>query len=120
MLHYSGARRNLVIIRNNTISELLGNKYPIAGWQIDPIRAYTPHRIKIEPGDALYLYSDGYSDQFGGPKGKKFGKKRLHQLLTELSDLPMSQQFTELETAFADWKQELEQIDDVSIVAVRL
>jgi serine phosphatase RsbU (regulator of sigma subunit) len=68
----------------------------------------------------IYLYTDGYADQFGGPKGKKFKYKQLNDLLMELHDQPMNVQKEKLSKVFTDWKGELEQIDDVCVFGIRI
>ena len=68
----------------------------------------------------LYLFSDGYSDQFGGPKGKKIMQKNFTKMLCDISELPMLVQKEKLETFFEDWRGDLEQVDDVSIVGIRI
>ena len=82
--------------------------------------SFTLHTIDYKTGDVLYLYTDGFADQFGGPKGKKFKYKPLNELLLLNSDLAMKGQENILENEFNNWKQNLEQIDDVLIVGIRL
>lgn len=81
---------------------------------------FTLHTIDAKPGDMLYLYTDGYADQFGGPKGKKFKYKQLNELLVSLHTQPLSEQRTKLISAFNSWKGELEQVDDVCVIGIRL
>ena len=78
------------------------------------------HTIDLKQGDNLYLYTDGYADQFGGPKGKKFKYKTLNQLLLSNTKLPMKQQCENLDLNFSLWKGKLEQIDDVCLIGIKI
>jgi serine phosphatase RsbU (regulator of sigma subunit) len=78
------------------------------------------HEIQLEKGDMLYMFSDGYADQFGGPKGKKFKYKPFKRLLLENADKPMQEQKEILNKAFEDWKGNYEQVDDVVVVGVKI
>ena len=71
-------------------------------------------------GDVLYLYTDGFADQFGGPKGKKFKNKSLNELLFSMQDLSLSQQHWFLKNKFEAWRGDLEQVDDVCVIGLRL
>jgi serine phosphatase RsbU (regulator of sigma subunit) len=76
--------------------------------------------VQIRKGDCIYLFSDGYADQFGGPNGKKFKYKSLQLLLLEIHNKPMEEQKVILETEFEKWKGMLEQIDDVCVIGIRV
>ncbi|MGZ3932401.1 MAG: PP2C family protein-serine/threonine phosphatase, partial [Bacteroidia bacterium] len=78
------------------------------------------HTITDQPGDMLYLYTDGFADQFGGPRGKKFKYKPLNELLLSISQLPMAAQKEKLNSVFEAWRENLEQVDDVCIAGIRL
>ncbi len=82
--------------------------------------AYTNHYIKLQPGDCIYIYSDGYADQFGGPNNKKFKYNRLKELLLAVSHLPMAEQEKILSEQFDSWKGSNDQIDDVLVMGVRV
>jgi serine phosphatase RsbU (regulator of sigma subunit) len=112
------AHNGPVIIRNGTIIELDADKMPVGkGERNESFRTFTP---ELETGDMLYIFTDGYADQFGGPKGKKFKYANLYKLLSEIAQLPMAQQREHLRESFELWKGDLEQIDDVCIVGVRV
>lgn len=81
---------------------------------------FTPHEIQLEKGDILYMFSDGYADQFGGPKGKKFKYKPFKRLLLENANEPMKEQKEILNTAFETWQGNLEQIDDVVVLGIKI
>ena len=81
-------------------------------------RRFTTHRLAYEPGDRVYLFSDGYVDQFGGPERKRFMASRLHSLLNDNQALPMAQQADLLERTFLEWKGNEEQVDDVCMLGI--
>ena len=117
-LEYAGAYNPLWIIRNGEVIETKANKQPIG--QFDNPTPYTTHSIDLVPGDSIYIFSDGYVDQFGGEKGKKFKSKAFRTLLLSIQDEPMEDQKTIIDEAFEDWRGTLEQIDDVCVIGVRV
>ena len=100
------------------LHEIKADKQPIGKY--DYRTAFTSHTIQLIEGDSLYIFSDGFADQFGGKKGKKFMYKPFKRLITDLSELKMRAQEKKLFYAFDDWKGELEQIDDVCVMGVRI
>lgn len=117
-LQWAGAYNPLNIFRNGQLEELKGDKQPI-GYHPES-RPFTNHEIQLKKGDSIYLYSDGYADQFGGPKGKKFKYKQLEDLLIANNHLPLRGQKEILRKSFMEWKGNLEQVDDVCVFGVRL
>ena len=117
-LQYAGAHNPLWIVRNCQILETKANKQPIG--KFDKLLPYTTHSFDLEKGDAIYIFSDGYVDQFGGEKGKKFKAKAFRSLLLSIQDKPMEEQKVFLDKAFEDWRGSLEQIDDVCVIGVRV
>jgi len=117
-LYFSGARNGIYIVRKNELIELKGDKQSVGSDSQFP--NYTQHVFDLQKNDAVYLYSDGFADQFGGEKGKKFMYKPLKDLILANSLLPMSEQKAILHTVFMDWKGSLEQTDDVCIVGIRV
>ncbi len=87
------------------------------GEKKEPFRLF---ELDTSKNKMLYLYTDGYADQFGGNAGKKFKYKQLNNLLTSISNFPLDQQRVKLENAFNDWKGSLEQVDDVCVLGIRL
>jgi serine phosphatase RsbU (regulator of sigma subunit) len=115
---YASAHNAPVIVRNNVMMDGHADKMPIGkGIKTD---SFTLHQIDFEKGDMLYFYTDGFADQFGGPKGKKFKYKTLNNLLVENSNKPLIEQRQILLETFDNWKGELEQIDDVCVFGVRV
>jgi hypothetical protein len=101
--------------------EIKGDGQPV-GYDEYAKEAFTTVKLQLEKGDMLYFFSDGYADQFGGPKGKKFRYGPFKQLLASLHEKPLEEQKQELDKSFEDWKAESqqEQIDDVVVIGVRL
>ncbi|MDO8998715.1 MAG: tetratricopeptide repeat protein [Bacteroidota bacterium] len=115
---YASANNSPIIIRDGEIIYLPKDKMPVGkGERTDP---FTLNEINAQKGDTLYLYTDGYADQFGGPKGKKYKYKQLNEQLLANSTLPLSNQAETLFQNFANWKGELEQVDDVCLIGIRL
>ena len=81
---------------------------------------FTTHTIELQKGDTIYVFTDGYADQFGGEKGKKFKYKSLKELLLSIQKQTMEEQKETLDTIFEKWKGDLEQVDDVCIIGVRI
>lgn len=118
-LEYAAANNSFYIIRNKTIIHCAGDKMPI-GKSINDKVSFTCHEVNIEKGDVIYTLTDGYADQFGGPKGKKFRYKQLEELLLKICHLGMPEQKKELGELFNKWRGDLEQIDDVCIIGVKV
>jgi len=122
-MHFAGANNPLWIVRKNnevgSFEEIAANKLPI-GIHGDILSPFTERSIELHKGDIVYLFSDGYADQFGGPKGKKFKYSQLRELLIGFSNTPLDEQSKKLEKTFQDWKGELEQVDDVLIIGIRI
>ncbi|MDF2449687.1 MAG: protein serine/threonine phosphatase [Bacteroidota bacterium] len=117
-LFWSGANNPLWYFQNNALKEITADKQPIG--KTDYPKPFTTHRIQLVKGDIFYLFTDGYADQFGGPKGKKLKYKPLKELLTENSQEAPDIQKQKLEKLFNDWKGDLEQVDDVCIIGIKV
>jgi len=117
-LKFAGANNPLWIIRNGEFLETKGDKQPIGKFG-EP-KPFTTYNVEVLTGDTIYLSTDGYADQFGGEKGKKLKSANFKKLLLSIQSLPMPQQKLRLEDAFHEWKDDLEQLDDVCVIGVRL
>ncbi|MES2285996.1 MAG: tetratricopeptide repeat protein [Bacteroidota bacterium] len=117
-LEWAGANNSLNLIRNGQLGIVKADKQPI-GYHPNS-HSFTNHKLQLKKGDSIYLYSDGYADQFGGPKGKKFKYKQLDDLIMTYKLLPMGGQKELLKKHFAEWKGGLEQVDDVCVFGVRV
>ena len=142
-IHFAGANNPLWIVRNanqlkltdfenpqglsEKIEEVKANKMPVAIYE--SMESFKTHEIILEKGDVFYIFSDGYPDQFGGPKGKKFLYKKLKELLVLNSLKPLEIQKNELDKSIEDWKaysdsltcrDHFEQVDDICVIGVRM
>jgi len=117
-LKYAGAHNPLWIVREGEIIETKANKQPIGNF--DHSQPFTTHTFKLEKGDSVYIFSDGYVDQFGGPKGKKFKAKALKEILKSIQELSLEEQKKILNDKFENWKGDTEQVDDVCVIGVRI
>lgn len=117
---WAGANNPLWYINNNEeeLKEVTATKQPVG--KSESYKLFTTHVFNLAKGAILYLFTDGYADQFGGPKGKKFKYKQLADLIMANKNLPMSEQCTLLERAFNSWKGNIEQVDDVCIIGLKL
>jgi serine phosphatase RsbU (regulator of sigma subunit) len=120
ILLYAGAFRPLIIIREGEIKEYQANKFSIGGVQESFCKLFREERIEMKKGDNVYLFSDGFADQFGGEKGKKFKYSKLKELLLSISLLPMSEQGSVLDSTIEKWRGNLEQVDDILVVGVKV
>jgi len=138
LLEYAGANNPMYLVRDNdkikdsfknyrilehdeldkSLIEIKADKQPIGKY--DFREPFQSHKISLEKGDSIYVFSDGYADQFGGVKGKKFMYKPFKKLLTQLSSLKMDEQKEKVTNTFSDWKGSMEQIDDVCVLGVRI
>ena len=118
ILEYAGANCPLYVVRDGTIIQYAPDKIPIGGFELDG-RSFTDHRVQLEENDVIYIFSDGYADQFGGPRGKKFLYRRFRDLLVSVSTKPLDEQRKLLYRAFNDWRGVHEQVDDILVIGVR-
>lgn len=118
-LQYSGANNPLWILREDKWIELNPDKMAVGRSPKQDI-PFTSQVFQCKPNDILYLFTDGFADQFGGPKGKKFKYKQLNEVILQNSSRSMEEQKHILERAFDEWKGSLEQVDDVCIIGIRL
>jgi serine phosphatase RsbU (regulator of sigma subunit)/Tfp pilus assembly protein PilF len=120
LLQYAGAYNSLYIVQDNELKEIKADKFPI-GVNIDgKADTYTNHEIRVKKGDCVYLFSDGYADQFGGPNGKKFKYNTFRQLLLSIHEKSMAEQRAILDNNIEQWRGSLEQVDDILVMGVRI
>jgi CheY-like chemotaxis protein len=118
-LQFAGANNPLYLVRNNELVQYDADRMPISYHQKRDV-PFTTHIINWNPDDRIYLFSDGFIDQFGGNENLKYMSKRFKELLVRIGSQPMSDQARMLEKAFADWKGERAQLDDVLVIGIRL
>lgn len=120
-IKYSAANNAPLVVQNGILKELETDGMPVGKGALNMHDAFREHNIDfLKEGDTIYLCTDGFADQFGGPKGKKFKKKNLIGFLDKIKGLPMEVQKQKLLTGFNEWKGNLEQIDDVLIVGIKI
>jgi serine phosphatase RsbU (regulator of sigma subunit) len=117
-IDYAAAQNAPLLVRNKTLIHLPADKMPVGKGE--KTADFTLHTIDVQKGDVLYLYTDGYPDQFGGAQGKKFKYKQLEQLILDIHSLPVQEQGQRLKQRFEEWRGMLEQVDDVCIIGIRL
>lgn len=123
-IEFAGALRPLVIFRkqpdgNFAYESLPGEKFPVGGLIMQTDRTYRLQKVTLNPGDMVFMYSDGYADQFGGPNGKKIMNKRFREILQDICKLSTVEQHQILHSFFMEWKGNNEQVDDVLVVGIR-
>ncbi|MBN4051488.1 SpoIIE family protein phosphatase, partial [bacterium AH-315-M05] len=117
-LDFSGAHNPLYHFRNGSFTEYNGDQQDI-GYQRGEEKPFTKHSLKLQKNDMLYLFSDGFVDQKGGQKGKKFYYPPFRDLLNSIHNKPLSDQLSIIKQTYYDWKGNREQIDDICIFGVR-
>jgi len=117
-IQWSGAYNSLWYIHKGEMHEVPADKQPIG--KVDKPQPFNTHNLNLQKGDTLYLFTDGYADQFGGPKDKKFSYKQLEGLLMENSGKAMEEQKKILDGIFNEWKGRLEQVDDILVIGIRV
>lgn len=119
-LIFAGANSIIYKISNGVLEIIKGDKQPIGNFYGEEFKPYTNISIEIEKGDCIYLFSDGYADQFGGAKGKKYKYKKLEEFLLLNASKSMKEQRKALNDEFVKWKGNLEQVDDVCLLGVKI
>ena len=117
-LNYAGANNPLWIIRNGEILETKATKQPVG--KVDKSNPFVSHNIKVEKGDSIYIFSDGYVDQFGGERGKKFKPQAFRELLLSVQTQTMGKQKEIIDENFETWRGDIEQIDDVCVIGIKI
>jgi ligand-binding sensor domain-containing protein/serine phosphatase RsbU (regulator of sigma subunit) len=124
IIQYAGAFNPLYIVRNNKLIEVKGQRFSIgANVDFDEFngnpKVFNSHEIQLERNDMIYIFSDGYADQFGGPEGKKFKYRRFRHLLLTIHKLPLEKQKQYLDESIEDWRGSFEQIDDILVIGIK-
>lgn len=117
-LYWAGANNPLWIIRNGNLIEVKPDKQPIGKYAEE--KPFTTHEIELQQGDSIYVFTDGYQDQFGGNKSKKFKAAKLKELLLGIQHENMDIQLNSISQTFDRWRGDLEQVDDVCVIGVRV
>lgn len=117
-MRYAGAYHSILIIRNGELIELKTDKEPIGFTYI--MTPFNSYDFQLMKGDFVYLYSDGYADQFGGERGKKFKSRNFKELLLSIYDKPLDEQKSIIANRFNEWKGKEEQVDDVTVLGMKI
>ncbi len=119
-MKFAGAFNSGYIIKDGVVEEMPADKKPVGAFIEDNITSFTSKEYQLTGKETIYLFSDGYADQFGGPKGKKFKYKNLQKMLVEVQDKTFDQQKGVVQDTFINWKGQYEQTDDVLLIGFRL
>jgi serine phosphatase RsbU (regulator of sigma subunit) len=118
-LQFSGAYNPAFIIRDKDLMVIKGDKMPL-GFQMSGSKSFTNQELQLKPGDSIYLFSDGYSDQFGWRNDKKFTLNNFRELLLSIQNVPMKAQKVLLENNLKNWMGDLDQVDDIMILGIQI
>jgi serine phosphatase RsbU (regulator of sigma subunit) len=119
-LNFAGGYNPLFVIRNEELIQLKADKFPIGGYMGEQLKNFTNNEMDLQKGDVLYLFSDGYADQFGGTDDSKFLIKRFRDLLLKIHNEPMNEQKDILNQIHDDWRGKTVQIDDILVIGIRI
>ncbi|MBK8366632.1 MAG: SpoIIE family protein phosphatase [Bacteroidetes bacterium] len=117
---FAGANNSIYTVSNGDLKQIKGDKFPVGAFIEDKIQKFSMQRFTVEKGDSIFLFSDGFADQFGGPKGKKYKYLPFQQKLTSITNLNISQQQASMKQEFLDWKGSHEQVDDVLVIGIKI
>lgn len=120
ILEFSGAKNPLIYIQDGELVQIKGDVHSIGGVKNKSAFLFKKHQVKIDKPTVVYLFSDGYKDQFGGKDNGKFLSKRLHKLLSDIHQLPMPEQMNILQRTMDEWKGDREQTDDILVIGLKL
>ncbi len=118
-LTFSGAKRSMFLFKKNDYREFKGDKFPIGSTQYGEAKSFKEHVVFVQANDVIYMFSDGYQDQFGGTAGKKFMLKRLKEMLVEIHLMKMQDQALLMEKENIQWTGNSEQTDDILVLGIR-
>jgi PAS domain S-box-containing protein len=118
-VEYAGAHRPLYIIKGGLMEEVKGNKFPIGGGIFKNQTNFTNTKIKLSKGDSIYFSSDGFPDQFGGPEARKFGPKKVRDIIDRVHKLPMEEAIKVFDHEWENWRGEHKQTDDVLLIGIK-
>jgi serine phosphatase RsbU (regulator of sigma subunit) len=118
-MEYAGANRPVYIVSGDSVQHIKPDRMPIGIYDYQ-VRPFTNHELKLKKNDSVYLFSDGYVDQLGGPLRKTFRSRRFRKLLLEIREKSMSDQKQILMDTLKEWQGEVEQIDDILVMGIRV
>jgi serine phosphatase RsbU (regulator of sigma subunit)/lipopolysaccharide biosynthesis regulator YciM len=118
MLSFAGAFNPAWIVRDKQIIELKADKFPVGNFEDEALRVFAKHDMQLQKGDRIYVFSDGFSDQFGGPQGKKYKRVKFVDFLIRIQQHPLYEHKGLLEREHLAWRGEMEQIDDIVVMGI--
>lgn len=118
-VEYAGAHRPLYIMKDGLMEEIKGNKFPIGGGIFKNQTNFTNTKVTLKKGDSIYFSSDGFPDQFGGPEGRKFGPKKVRDIVERVHRLPMQEAVLTFDQEWENWRGETKQTDDVLLIGIK-
>ena len=117
---FAGANNPIYIVSDGELKRIKGDKFPVGAFLEDQIKKFTTHKIQVKTGDCIYLFSDGFADQFGGKAGKKYKYAQFQEKLVKISKMAIKEQKEVIGNEFNDWKGSHEQVDDVLLVGIKI
>ena len=117
---FAGANNSIYKVSKGELKQIKGDKFPVGAFIEDKIQKFSMQRFTVEKGDSIFLFSDGFADQFGGPKGKKYKYLPFQQKLTSITNSSISEQHKQMKQEFINWKGEHEQVDDVLVIGIQI
>jgi serine phosphatase RsbU (regulator of sigma subunit) len=123
LMQFAGAFNPIYIIRNNKLMEIKGDRLSVGAdndpLDLKPVQSFTSHDLKLSRTDMIYLFTDGFADQFGGPEGKKYKYRRFRHTLLTIHKLSLESQKVYLDQTLEEWRGKIEQIDDILVIGIR-
>lgn len=119
-IQFAGAYNPLYLIRNGEFQKIKGDKFPVGSFYGEELQEFTNHEFNLEKGDVIYIFSDGFADQFGGPDGRKYMYKPFRELLISIHEKPMEEQKQILHETLIEWQGDEVQVDDILVIGVRI
>jgi serine phosphatase RsbU (regulator of sigma subunit) len=119
-LKYAGAYNPLIVLRNKELIELKADNIAIGSYITNAVETYTNQKLQLQKGDTIYAFTDGYTDQFGGPDGKKFKLNQFKTMLLSMDGVAMDQQKIILEKSIEEWRGVLQQVDDILVIGIKI
>lgn len=120
VMEYAAARQPVYRIRNNELLKLMPDRFPIGIYTGQHLQEFNNQQISIQRGDSIYMFTDGYTDQFGGPEKKKIKNMHFQKLLLSIQNFSMEEQKQILLKELSDWQQDCEQVDDIMIIGIKI
>jgi PAS domain S-box-containing protein len=118
-VEYAGAHRPLYVMKAGAMEEIKGNKFPIGGGIFKNQTNFTNTKLKLQKGDSIYFSSDGFPDQFGGPEGRKFGPKKVREIVEKVYKMPMQESINVFDSEWENWRGNTKQTDDVLLIGIK-